>query len=120
MLGQPTIAPLGLSMYPKYKQNHLYQTDKIISQIITKIAVRTYRRRTHSKIMLRNRSIRLMHLFAITVQPVHTGPCTNRNPVYTVLFFSPELITLKTILINPLQTGTCLLRIPDSLFSPNA
>ena len=20
-----------------------------------------------------------------TVQPVHTGPCTNRNPVYTVM-----------------------------------
>ena len=23
--------------------------------------------------------------FTITVQPVHTGPCTNRNPVYTVM-----------------------------------
>ena len=38
----------------------------------------------------------------------------------TALLFGPELITLKTILINPLQTGTCLLRISDPLFSPNA
>ena len=24
-------------------------------------------------------------LFFFTVQPVHTGPCANRNPVYTVI-----------------------------------
>ena len=69
MLGQPTIAPLGLSMYPTYMQNHLYQTDKVLSQILTKIAVRTYRRQTHSKILLRNRSIWLMHLFATITKP---------------------------------------------------
>ena len=54
---------------PTYKQNHLYQIDKVLSQIIMKIAVRTYRRRTHSKIMLHNRSIRLMHLFATITIP---------------------------------------------------
>ena len=39
--------------------------------------------------------------------PVHTGPCANRNPVYTeiIIHFGPEFITLETILINPLQTG---------------
>ena len=26
-----------------------------------------------------------IQLTQYTVQPVHTGPCTNRNPVYTVI-----------------------------------
>ena len=69
MLGQTTMAPLGLNMYPACKENHLYQIDKVLSLIIMKIAVRNYRDRTHSKIMLRNRSIRLMHLFDTITKP---------------------------------------------------
>ena len=66
---QMTIAPLGLNMYPTCKQNHLYQIDKVLSLIIMKIAFRTYRRRTHCKIMLRHRPTRLIHLSAIITKP---------------------------------------------------
>ena len=35
--------------------------------------------------------LRKQYGFCTTVQPVHTGPCTNRNPVYTVIIIKSRI-----------------------------
>ena len=61
---QIIIMHLGPHSFQMLRPQSLFLTNKVILKLTSKIFVHTYRRRRHSKIMLRTRLIRLMHLFA--------------------------------------------------------
>ena len=61
---QIIIMHLSPHSFQTLRPQSLFLTNKVILTVTSKIFVHTYRRRTHSKIMLRTVSIRLLHLFA--------------------------------------------------------
>ena len=73
---QIIIMHLGHHLFQMHRPQSLFLTNKVVLTMQNKIFVRTYRRGTHSKIMLQTESIRLMHLFATFGDKA----CTCRNP----------------------------------------